>query len=76
MKHWDERDLLDARPARLSPAERRRLRAMFAEQPAHRRRREPLDIGSVIGVALAFAVLAALAWALAPAAPVSAKILH
>ena len=75
MKHWDESELADARPVRLSRAERKRLRALFAEPPAHRHRREPTNIGSVIGVALAFTVLAALAWAVAPADPVSSKVL-
>jgi hypothetical protein len=75
MKHWDERDVADVRPVRLSRAERRRLRAMFAEQPAHRRRHEAPHVGSMIGVALAFAVLAGLAWAVSPADPVSARLL-
>ncbi|MCL6684024.1 hypothetical protein [Sphingomonas alba] len=75
MKHWDETDVADCKPIRLSRADRKRLRAMFAHVPEHRRRREPTHPGSIIGVALAFATLAALAWALAPAGPVSPKIL-
>jgi hypothetical protein len=75
MKHWDERDRADVEPVRLSRAERKRVRAMFAQVPAHRRRRAQAHPGSMIGVALAFATLAALAWALAPSGPVSAKIL-
>ncbi len=76
MKHWDERERADVKPARLSRGERKRVRAMFAQIPVHRRRREPMHPGSVIGVALAFATLAALAWALSPSGPVSGKILH
>lgn len=76
MKHWDERERTDVEPVRLSRAERKRVRAMFADIPEHRRQRQPMHPGSVIGVALAFAVLAGLAWAMAPGGgPVSPKIL-
>ena len=75
MKHWVENDFGDAAPARLTRAERKRLRALFAQVPAHRRDRSPPHVGSIIGVALAFAVLASLAWAVAPADPISSKIL-
>ena len=76
MKHWDERDVADVRPTRLSREERRRVRAMFADIPAHRRRARVAHPETLIGVALAFAALAALAWALAPSGgPVSAKLL-
>ncbi len=75
MKHWDERERADVDLVRLSRAERKRLRAMFADIPAHRRRREPAHPGSIIGVAMAFAVLAGLLWALAPSGPVSGKLL-
>jgi hypothetical protein len=75
MKHWGERDLADVQPVRLSRAERKRVRALFAEVPAHRRSNEAPHVGSLIGVALAFAVLAGLAWAIIPADPVSPKIL-
>jgi hypothetical protein len=74
MKHWDDRDAADCRPVRLSRAERKRLRAMFAERPAHRPAVRP-HAGSVIGLALAVTVLAGLAWALAPADPVSSRLL-
>ena len=76
MKHWDERDVADVRPQRLSRQERKHLRAMFADVPAHRRRPQATHPETLIGVAMAFAALAALAWALAPGGgPVSPKIL-
>ena len=75
MKHWNERDVADVTPARLTRAERKRVRALFAQIPEHRRDRNPPHVASIIGVALAFAVLASLAWALAPTDPISSKIL-
>jgi hypothetical protein len=75
MKHWDERDVTDVRTVRLTRAERKRLRALFAQVPDHRRDRSPPHVGSLIGVALSFAVLVGIAWAIVPADPVSPKIL-
>ena len=75
MKHWDERERTDVEPVRLTRAERKRVRAMFADIPEHRRQRQAAHPETMIGVALALAVLAALAWALAPSGPVSPKIL-
>ena len=74
MKHWDGLDE-DVAPLRLSRRERRRIRAMFAEQPAGRRQEKP-HVGSLIGLALALAVVAGLAWAVAPVDPVSSKLMH
>lgn len=75
MKHWDGRDRDDAVPLRLSQRDQARL-AQFDAIPAPARRREPARIGSVIGLVLAVGVLAGLAWALAPADPVSSSLLH
>jgi len=76
MKHWDERDVADVAPARLTRAERQHLRAMFADIPAHRRHRSTVHPETLIGVAMAFTALAALAWLLAPGGgPVSPEIL-
>ena len=75
MKRWDGPDLADVTPTRLSRAERKRVRALFAQVPPHRRHRGPPDVGSIIGVALAFAMLAGIAWAIVPADPVSPKLL-
>lgn len=73
MKHWDGRDR-DTAELPLSKQERERLRAIFAENPAGRHHERP-HIGSWIGLALALAVLAGLAWVMAPSDPVSHKLL-
>ena len=73
MKHWDERERTDGKAVRLSPAEQERLRALLAP-PAHRARVRA-DAGSVIGLALALAVLAGLAIALGQSGPVSPEVL-
>jgi hypothetical protein len=75
MKHWDNPDLAEVARARLTRAERKRVRALFAQVPPHRRDRRPPDVGSIIGVAMALAVLAGIAWAIVPADPVSPKLL-
>lgn len=72
MKHWDGRDRTEAEHP-LSPAERARLRALF-EPPAHRRP-QPAHVGSVIGLVLAVGLLVGLALLLAPADPISSKLL-
>jgi len=72
MKHWDGRDRDDVAPHPLSPAERARLRALF-EVPAHRRQHST-HIGSVIGLALAVGLLVGLAFLLAPADPISSRL--
>ena len=74
MKHWDERERTDVAPARLSPRDRQRLRELLAAPP--RRKRADIQAGSMIGLVLAVGVLAALAWVLAPADPVSSKLIH
>lgn len=73
MKHWDGRDRDDVAQLPLSPAERARLRVLF-EVPAHRRQRRA-HVGSMIGLVLAVSLLAGLAMLLAPADPISAKLL-
>ena len=74
MKHWDGRDLPEAKELRLSRAERARLRALF-EAPAHRRQHRT-HVGSKIGLALAIGVLIGLAWALSPGEPVSSTLVN
>ena len=74
MKHWDGRDRTDAAELPLSPAERARLRALFAT-PAHRVRPRP-QMSSWIGLALAVGLLAGLALLLAPGDPISADLMR
>jgi hypothetical protein len=73
MKHWDGRDR-DTAELPLSKQERERLRAMFTERPTGRRPARP-HVGSLIGLALALGVLAGVALVLAPADPVSPRLL-
>ena len=75
MKHWDERDLTDVRPVRLSRSDRKRLRALFAQQPKGRAKERP-HVGSLIGLSMAIGMLVLLAVALAPGDPVSSRILR
>lgn len=74
MKHWDGRDRDDAIQLDLPQRDRQRLAQGF-EAPVRPRRREP-QTGSVIGLALALGLLAALAWMLAPSGPVSSNLLN
>ena len=74
MKHWDERDVADVEELRLPRPEEARLAEMLATRA--RPRREPVHVGSMIGLALALAVLAGLAWVLTPADPVSPTLLR
>ena len=74
MKHWDGRDLPEAKPLPLTKAERARLRALF-EPPPHRRA-PPTHAGSKLGLALAFGVLIGLAWLLSPSDPVSSQLVN
>jgi hypothetical protein len=74
MRHWDERERTDdLEPARLSRADRERLKELL-EQPAHRKQRQA-GIHSLIGLALSLGVLVALAVTLAPGDVVSPKLL-
>ena len=73
MKHWDGQDAAEPNAPRLSRRERRALAHLF-ELPAHRRTSRA-SMGSLIGLGLALAVLAGLAWALAPGDPISSKLL-
>ena len=72
MKHWDPSDAV-AGVARLSPGDRKRLAAVLRAQAPNRGRTRP-DLGSVIGLTLALAFLAGLAWAVTPTDPVSAEV--
>ena len=75
MKHWDGRDRpLAATPIRLPERDRQRIRAMFLEQPKLRRR--PLQLHSLVGLAISIGVLVGLAYLLSPSDPVSSKILN
>jgi hypothetical protein len=74
MKHWDERDVADVKPARLSREDRARLKELF-EVPAHRQQRQS-GLHSIIGLMLAVGVLVALAFALAPAEPISPRLIN
>jgi hypothetical protein len=73
MKHWDGRDLPEAIELRVPRPERQRLMAMLKEPPTARR--EPPQVGAVIGLVLALGLVIGLAFLLAPADPVSAKLL-
>ena len=73
MKHWDGRDLPDADELRLPQRDRQRLREMFVEPPKTRRGPSP-RIHSVVGLALALALLGGLALVLTPSGPVSSKL--
>ena len=74
MKHWDGQDVAEPIAPRLSRRERRELAHLF-ELPAHRRTSRA-GMGSLIGLGLALAVLAGLAWALAPGEPISPDLLN
>lgn len=74
MKHWDGQEAAEPVVPRLSRRERRQLAHLF-EFPAHRRHRRA-DIGSLIGLGLALAMLAGLVVALAPGEPVSPDLLN
>jgi hypothetical protein len=75
MQHCDGRDRDDAIPVRLPRRDRPRL-AQLQPAPPRRRPRQPVDAGSLIGLALSLGVLAGLAWLLAPADPVSSSLLR
>jgi hypothetical protein len=72
VKHWDPSDSL-ADAARLSPGDHKRMAAMI-EASSKTRGRERPDLGSVVGLTLALAFLAGLAWAVTPTDPVSAEV--
>ncbi len=74
MKHWDGQDAAEPIVPRLSRRERRQLAHLF-ELPPHRRQGRA-HMGSLIGLGLALAVLAGLAWTLAPGDPVSPDLLN
>ena len=67
MKHWDGRDVADVTPLHVSRRERRRLRALFQQPPS----RGENPSGATIGLVLAMAVFAGLAWGLRSPAPVA-----
>jgi hypothetical protein len=74
MRHWNDLDRDCAAPARLGEADRRRLEAALSgvERPARRTARpEP---ASWIGLTLALAFLAGMAWAVAPTSPVAKEV--
>ncbi len=73
MKHWDGRDRDDANPLRLPERDWLRVRELFLEMPRPRRR--PMQVHSLIGLALALGLLAGLAWALSAGDPVSDKLM-
>ena len=73
MKHWDGRDRDDVTELRLAPPDRARLARIFAAPPP--RRRHPPHAGSLVGLALAVGLLVGLALLLAPADPVSSKLI-
>ena len=72
MKHWDPSDAV-AGAARLSRADRKRVNAILNAQPITRGRTRP-DLSSMVGLTLAIAFLAGLAWAVTPTDPVSAEV--
>jgi hypothetical protein len=72
VKHWDQSDAV-AGTARLSPGDRKRLAAMLDAPSQTRGRRRP-DLSSVVGLTLALAFLAGIAWAVTPTDPVSAEV--
>jgi hypothetical protein len=74
MKHWDGRDRDDVVELRLSQADAKRLAEIF-KTPV-RRRRQPLQLHSVIGLALALGMLVALAMLLSPSDPVSPQLVN
>lgn len=74
MKHWDGFDAAEPIAPRLTQRERRELAHLF-DLPAHRRTSRA-HMGSLIGLGLALAVLAGLAWALAPSDPISRDLLN
>jgi hypothetical protein len=74
MKHWDGRDRDDVVELRLPQSDRARLAEMLS-QPV-RPRRQPLQVHSVIGLALALGMLVALAMLLSPSDPVSSKLVN
>ena len=74
MRHWDGRDRDDGAALPLTRQERERLRALFRPAPGRPKARP--HMGSLIGVTLAFAVLAGLAVLLGPSDPISSKVLN
>jgi hypothetical protein len=72
MKHWDPSNSL-ANAERLSPGDRKRMAAMLDTPPRTRGRTRP-DLASMVGLTLALAFLAGLAWAVTPTDPVSAEV--
>lgn len=72
MKHWDGRDRPEA-AIPLSPEQRERLRALLA--PPAGRPKVRASPGSLVGLALAIGLLVGLTLLLAPASPISPKIL-
>jgi endonuclease YncB( thermonuclease family) len=71
MKHWDGRDRDHGVPLRLPRRDRRRLASLF-EVPAPAPTRGDNPSATTIGVVLAMAVLAGLAWGLRAPEPVAA----
>jgi hypothetical protein len=74
MKHWDGRDRDHATELRLPQPDRARLAAMFASPV--RPRRQPLQLHSLIGLALALGLLVGLALLLNSGDPVSPAVLN
>jgi len=72
VKHWNPSDAV-AGAARLSAGERKRMDAILNAQPLPRGRTRP-DLSSMVGLTLAIAFLAGIAWAVTPTEPVSAEV--
>jgi hypothetical protein len=74
MKHWDGRDRDHVNELRLARPDRARLAEML--QAPVRPRRQPLQVHSVIGLALAIGLLVGLALLLSPSDPVSSQLVN
>lgn len=74
MKHWDGRDRDDVVELRLTQPDRARLAEIF--RTPVRPRRQPLQLHSVIGLALALGLLVGLAMLLSPSDPVSSQLVN
>lgn len=72
MKHWDPSEAV-TKAARLSAGDRKRMNAILTAQ-AHPRGRTRPDLSSMVGLTLAIAFLAGIAWAVTPTNPVSAEV--
>lgn len=72
MKHWDPSEPVSG-AARLSAGDRKRMDAILSAPPHPRGRMRP-DLSSMVGLTLAIAFLAGVAWAVTPTNPVSAEV--